>query len=304
MIFFTPLYKSLPWGGRRMAELFGRSLPDGPVGESWELVELPEAHSQAAAGGTHPEGSLGDLWRAGALGGSARGPFPFMLKWIDAAQSLSVQVHPDEAACARMGKGNPKTEAWYMVDRLPGAALLMGHHPGLDGATLLAAAAGGSLPKWLHEVPANPGEIYMLRAGTLHAIGAGCLLLEVQQPSDTTYRVYDWGRVGLDGTPRQLHLEEAVEATHFDRPGPPRLSRSGVDGPCFALRLLPTGSEVIDSVLRVFVADRGPARLQHSRGTLELARGQVVVAEPADGAVVVGEGSVVLLTEAPAAATA
>jgi mannose-6-phosphate isomerase len=300
MLSFTPLYKPLPWGGRRLAELFGRRLPEGPVGESWELVELPDNHNRVRSA-SHDEAlvgaSLGDLWRRGALGGSAQGAFPFLLKWIDAAAPLSVQVHPDEATCARSGKGKPKTEAWYMVERTPGANLLMGHHAGLDAATLAQAAAGGSLPKWLHEIAAEPGDIYLLRAGTLHAIGAGCLLLEVQQPSDTTYRVYDWGRVGLDGQPRQLHLSEAIEATDFGRHGPPKRAREGVDGPCFALRILPQDSQVIAKPLRVLAADRGPTVLQTERGQQRLERGDVVVAEPADGVVRVLSGSAVLLTE-------
>ncbi len=298
MLSFNALYKSLPWGGRRLADLLGRTLPDGPVGEAWELCELPGQQNLVASGPKQGQ-PLGELWRAGALGGSAKGPFPFLLKWIDAASNLSVQVHPDEAACARSGRGDPKTEAWYMVERSEGARLLIGHHAGLDAATLAQAAAGGSLPKWLHTLQAEPGDLYLVRAGTLHAIGAGCLLLEVQQPSDTTYRVYDWDRVGLDGRPRQLHLQEAVACVHFDQPGPPPRLRQGVDGPCFALRVLPPQSEVAQGGLRAFVAAAGEVRLGHRRGEQILHRGDVVVAEPAVGAISVASGQATFFTEPP-----
>ncbi len=298
MIRFEPYYQPVPWGGRRLEIDFARQLPAGPVGESWELVELPERHS-AAVGGPHAGKKLGELWRSGALGGSAKGPFPFLLKWIDARESLSVQVHPDESACARLGKGNPKTEAWYVVHADPKASLLIGHYPGLDAASLKQAATGGTLHKWLYDTQPHSGDIFLLQAGTIHAIGAGFLLLEVQQPSDTTFRLYDWGRVGADGKARQLHLEEAAESVNFSRPGAPRPQRAGVDGPCFALRVLPQGATVNPGLLRVFVADRGPARLQGKRGEQSLAWGDVVVAEPADEAIALLEGTAVLLTEPP-----
>ncbi len=220
-----------------------------------------------------------------------------MLKWIDAAQSLSVQVHPDEAACQALGKGRPKTEAWYIVDADPNQALLMGHYPGLDAASLRQAVQGNTLAKWLYETQPRQGDIFLLNAGTIHAIGAGFLLLEVQQPSDTTFRLYDWGRVGADGQPRQLHLDEAAASIHFDRPGAPKAARQGVDGPCFALRVLSLGSQVDANHLRVFVADRGPCVLDSARGSTALRFGDCVVAEVADGPVSLRSGSAVLLTE-------
>jgi mannose-6-phosphate isomerase len=300
MIRFQPHYQPALWGGRRLEEEFGRDLPKGEIGESWELVELPERESPVA-GGPYAGKKIGELWRAGALGGSAKGGFPFLLKWIDAAQKLSVQVHPDAAACAKLGKGAPKTEAWYVAYAEPKATLLIGHHPGLDPLTLKQAATGGTLQKWLYETRPRAGDMFLLEAGTVHAIGAGFLLLEVQQPSDTTFRIYDWGRVGADGQPRALHLEEAAASVAYNRYGAPRAVRQGVGGPCFTMRSLRTGLSVPAHGLRVLVADAGPARLTHERGEEILEHGDVVVAEPKDGAVRIASGTVVLLSEPGAA---
>ena len=298
MLQFAPYYPpGLVWGGRRLATSFARSVPEGPVGEAWELVELDDARHSAVATGPSRGAKLGDLWRAGALGGSAQGPFPFLLKWIDAAQQLSVQVHPDEAACANMGRGRPKTEAWLVVQAEAKAALRIGHHPGLDALALRQAASGGTLQKWLYETQPRAGDVFLIEAGTIHAIGAGFLILEVQQPSDTTYRIFDYGRVGTDGQPRALHLEEAALSVNYGRFGAPRAFRQGVDGPCFSLRALRANVALPAPWLRVLVADSGPAVVASEHGTHELAYGEVVVAQPSDGAVHLVRGSAVLLTE-------
>lgn len=291
MITFAPHYQPALWGGDKLASTFGRTMPQGPIGEAWELVELPKQHV-VAAGGPHAGVSLGELWRRGALGGEARGPFPFLLKWIDAAASLSVQVHPDEAACARMGQGQPKTEAWYVAQMDEGAKLLIGHKPGLDAETLKRAAQDNTLADWLYADAPTKGDMFLLKAGQVHAIGAGFLLLEVQQPSDTTYRIYDFGRRGADGQLRQLHLEEAAACISYDLPGRAVPQREQVKGPCFAMRVLTAQMHTDPRALRVFVATHGPATLETARGTVQLAYGDVVVAEPADGDVRLGSGQV------------
>lgn len=296
MIRFLPHYMPLVWGGRRLHTEFGRTMPEGPVGESWELVELPK-HESVAGAGPHAGQTLGALWRKGVLGGSAKGPFPFLLKWIDAAQNLSVQVHPTEATCKQLGYGHPKTEAWYVVGLAPEAKLMMGHFPGFDAPTLKLAAATGTLGKWLYETRPREGDIFFLESGTVHAIGDGCLLLEVQQPSDTTFRIYDWGRMGIDGKPRQLHLDEAAASVTYDKPGALKSQRQGVVGPCFTMKPLALQTPVKPEGLRVFVADKGAAVLHSSRGETPLQRGDVIVAEPADGLVSLASGSVVLLGE-------
>ena len=181
MLRFAPQYQKVTWGGRRLETQFGRKLPEGPIGESWELVEL-ESHESVVEGGPFKGATLGSLWRDGKLGGSAQGPFPFLLKWLDTTDWLSVQVHPDEQGVARSGKGDPKSEAWYVAHAEPQAPLLLGHYPGLDEQTLRQAAAGGTLKKWLYELHPRVGDMYMVKAGTLHAIGPGLLILRRAGP--------------------------------------------------------------------------------------------------------------------------
>ena len=314
MLRFSPFYQPALWGGRLLAEIFGRPLPDGPVGESWELVELPERHSRVRAGGEGGAGSgqeggagsgqeggalLGDLWRAGRLGGSACGPFPFLLKWIDARQSLSVQVHPDEEACERLGHGRPKTEAWYVHRAEPGAHLLIGHYPGLDGASLRQAALGGTLQKWLYETQPRVGDMFLLKSGTLHAIGAGMLLLEIQQPSDTTFRIYDFGRVGADGKPRALHLDEAAASVTYPLHGPAKALRREARGPCFHMQPLAVGTRLDPGLLRAIAACSEGTRLQLGTGEeVSLGLGEVVVAEASDGPLSLLQGAAIWLSEA------
>lgn len=296
MIRFAPYYEKRPWGGRRLAEELGREIPEGTIGEAWELVELPERESVALAG-PHAGKTLGELWRAGLLGGSARGRFPFLLKWLDTDDRLSVQVHPDEAATVRLGAGAPKTEAWYVAHANPGAALFVGHYPGLDPATLRLAATGGTIHKWLYEVRPRVGDMIYVPAGTLHAVGGGFLLLEVQEPSDTTYRVYDWGRLDEKGEPRALHLDEACESVNYERYGAPKPQRGQLQGSTFSVRALRMGQEIPAGSLRVFVADAGSAKLVGAAGEQLLEYGDVAVAEESDGAVRLSTGTALLLSE-------
>lgn len=296
MIRFEPYYQTAVWGGRRFEEEFGRTLPEGPIAESWELAELEERESRVASGPLEGKG-IGELWRSGALGGSAKGRFPFLLKWLDAAQRLSVQVHPDGAACERLGTGTPKTEAWYVAQADPKAALLVGHYPGLDSATLRQAAVGGTFQKWLYETRPRAGDMLLLPAGTIHCIGAGFLLLEVQEPSDTTFRLYDWGRVGPDGCPRDLHLEEACSSVCYDRYGPPKLERHSVVGPTFVMQVLRSGTVLPKDALRVLVADPSSVKLETANGAVVLEHGEVAVATPEDGDIKLTTGAAIYLTE-------
>jgi mannose-6-phosphate isomerase len=296
MLRFAPQYRIAPWGGRRLAELLGHELPEGKVGESWELVDRGEQQSRVEDGPRAGQ-LLGELWRSGALGGSGAGRFPFLLKWLSPDDRLSVQVHPDAAACARLGTGEPKSEAWCVVAAEPGASLAVGHYPGLDEATLRQAALGGTLHKWLYELTPRVGDLYLVPAGTLHTLSGGLLLLEVQEPSDTTFRLYDWGRVGLDGAPRELHLEQACVAVSYKRHGPPKAQRTEVVGPSFAARVVREGVTLDGSSLRVLVAHAGPSELRSSAGSEHLDLGDVVVAEPADGSIGIIGGSCLWLTE-------
>ena len=211
---FNPILKERIWGGRRLTELFGKALPPGVrIGESWELADLPNDKS-IIANGELAGMTIGGVANRypGEIMGNERfiGPFPLLVKFLDAEDVLSVQVHPDEETCRRMGRGEPKTECWYIVAAEPGAVIYKGLKKGVNRTELEAAIASGTVADTLMNVEVAAGQCHMLPAGTPHAIGAGLVVAEIQTPSDTTYRVFDWGRVDEAGRPRQLHIAEAV----------------------------------------------------------------------------------------------
>jgi mannose-6-phosphate isomerase len=217
---FEPLYQERVWGGRQLGELYGRPLAeDGPIGESWELVDRPGEQS-VVADGPLAGLTLGELWRqrrelfgGRAAGGPAR--FPLLIKLLDARDVLSVQVHPPVALAALIG-GEPKTETWVVLDADPGAHLLIGLRAGTTRAAFEACLrAGGNVAELLHRVDVRAGDAILIPSGRVHAIGAGNVILEIQQNSDTTYRVFDFNRPGLDGRPRDLHVEKSLASIDF-----------------------------------------------------------------------------------------
>lgn len=224
------VFKSRPhlvskvWGGRKLHELFGKDLPaDEPYGESWEVADLDEGHSSVDGGMYDGESlsALVDRFGARLVGtASSDGRFPLLVKLLDAARDLSVQVHPgpDDLA-ARPGapsKGQSKDECWLILDADPGAGILHGLRQSTDGATFRAAVKEGRVVDMLTRVEVSAGDVFRVPPGTIHAICAGVALLEIQQPSDTTYRVYDYGRPGLDGKPRELHIEDALAVARLE----------------------------------------------------------------------------------------
>ncbi|MBN2494371.1 MAG: class I mannose-6-phosphate isomerase [Deltaproteobacteria bacterium] len=284
---FAPIIKTLPWGGRRLASLLGKRLPDGPCGESWEVVDLPGEQSRVVDG-EHAGRALAELVRdeRRALLGEAdllEGRFPLLFKFIDAARVLSVQVHPDAHACARLGGGaRPKTEAWYVLHAEPGARLYLGLRPGVEPEALRRALQTGELEPLLQPVEVAAGDFFFIPAGLLHAIGAGIVLAEIQQSSDTTYRVFDWNRAGLDGKPRPLHTAEALESIRFELHGrieSPALDsgRPGVRSDFFSferLDIAPGHGEAIEPGRPVILACiAGAGRLEAGAGAIELERG-------------------------------
>jgi mannose-6-phosphate isomerase len=294
MMRFAPIYQPTLWGGRRLAEKFGRTLPEGPVGESWELVDFGGYESRTLNNGL----TLAEVWRTGELGGSGQGHFPFLLKWIDTQQFMSIQVHPDASLCKTLGRENPKTEAWFVAHADPGATMLLGHYPGLDAATLKQAALGGTLEKWLYEVPVHQGEIIFVPAGTLHRVGAGLMLLEVQEPSNSTFRLYDWGRVDLHGMPRELRIDEGAMAVHYAMHGAVKAKHDFVLGPRFSMRKIEADAVRGDAEnLRVFVAALGPAQLVSEKGVENLHWGDVVIGQPQDGAIRIAHNACLVLSE-------
>lgn len=227
---FSAIYQERVWGGRGLTRHLGRTLPaGGPIGESWEIVDRPEAQSIVAAGPwagrtlrevitAHATEFMGPRWPA------AR-PFPILVKWLDCSDRLSLQVHPPASIAAGLG-GEPKTENWYIAHAEPGAAVLAGLTPGVDAAKFRAALGDGTAEQLVHRLPTQAGDSLLIHSGVMHAIDAGNLILEIQQNSDTTYRVYDWGRVGLDGKPRALHIEQSLASLTANTAANPRLIRT------------------------------------------------------------------------------
>ena len=235
-LIFRPILQERVWGGRALQSALGRELPAGKViGESWEVVDRPEACS-VIAGGPLDGKTLRQAIEAHAAeilgpGRDPKRPFPILVKWLDCQDRLSLQVHPP-AAVAPSLKGEPKTEMWYVAAATPEAAVLAGLKPGVDRARFEASLHDNTAEDLVLRLPMGEGDSIFVPSGRIHAIDAGNLILEIQQNSDTTYRVYDWGRVGLDGKPRALHIEESLKSIDFadSAPAPVRaaaISRFG-----------------------------------------------------------------------------
>lgn len=214
-----PAYKDYLWGGDRIPRLFGRDLPPGIYAESWEVADRVEGMGVVTNGPLAGK-TLREVIRGAGLdllGLRTRGfdVLPLLIKLIDARQTLSVQVHPDNERAARHG-GEPKTEMWYILSAEPGAFVFGGLQPGVTPETFARAVAEQTVERFLQRVSVKPGDAVYIPGGRVHAIGAGCLLLECQQNSNTTYRIYDYGRVGADGKTRELHVEQAVKVIRWD----------------------------------------------------------------------------------------
>lgn len=216
-LYFEPVYQSYVWGGDRIPRVFRRPLPPGTYAESWEISTRPEGMS-VVADGPFKGKTLQELVQAYGvrlLGKRyANKPFPFLFKLIDARERLSLQVHPSEKTAPLLG-GEAKTELWYILDTEPGAGVFAGFQPGVDRAAFEQALENENCEPVLQRHAVEPDDAVFIPGGMVHAIDAGCLLCEIQQNSNTTYRVYDWGRVGKDGKPRETHREKAMAAMNF-----------------------------------------------------------------------------------------
>jgi mannose-6-phosphate isomerase len=223
-----PLYQDRVWGGRVLETKLGRVLPPGrPIGESWEIVDRPEAQSVIRGGALdgltlraalaqHTAAIMGPTW-------SSSRAFPILVKWLDCRERLSLQVHPPASVAPEL-KGEPKTENWYIADCAPDASLIVGLKRGATREQFERAIQDNTLENCVHRFPVKAGDSILVHSGQIHAIDAGNLILEIQQNSDTTYRVYDWGRLGLDGKPRQMHVNESLKSIRWDdfEPSPVR----------------------------------------------------------------------------------
>ncbi|MDQ8197939.1 class I mannose-6-phosphate isomerase [Pelagicoccus enzymogenes] len=230
-IFFKPIYQERVWGARNLSEALGRELPEGKViGEAWEVVDRPEAQS-VVAGGEFDGKTIRELISENAASVMGEGydpqrPFPILVKWLDCADRLSLQVHPPASVAPQL-KGEPKTENWYIADCKPGSSLIVGLKNGATREEFERRLKDDSLEECIHRFAVEPGDSILVESGRLHAIDAGNLILEIQQNSDTTYRVYDWGRVGLDGKPRQLHIEESLASIEWNDFEPSAMKTDG-----------------------------------------------------------------------------
>ena len=217
---FSPILRSYLWGGERLASQLGKKPPENGVwAESWELVDHREAESVVSEG-LFKGKTLRNLIESHSpeiMGYEAPNDrFPLLLKYLDCQRVLSVQVHPDDAYGATMPvPDRGKTEAWYVIDSEPGAKIYAGLRPGIDREQLARAIQSGTTESCLHVLEPKPGDCIFIPAGTVHALGAGLLVAEIQQASDCTFRLFDWNRVDQDGNPRALHIEQALEVIDF-----------------------------------------------------------------------------------------
>ncbi len=234
---FRPVFQERIWGGRRLRAVLGKEAEGKHVGESWELADLPAGTVKGDSVGAMADGALSSVvangvwtgrtlhelisdlrFQKGIVGNAElnQGRFPLLVKFLDAEQDLSVQVHPSAAYCAAHPGSRLKSEAWYVLHAEPGARIYKGVKKGVTREAFRAALEKGEVEPLLNAIRVRAGDCFYLKSGTVHALGAGILAAEVQTPSDTTFRVFDWNRLGTDGKGRKLHVEEAMECIDFE----------------------------------------------------------------------------------------
>lgn len=291
-ILLIPVYRSSIWGGSRIAKCYHRTGTPEACSESWEISAHPEGCG-IIADGEYRGRRLDDLTKefgTDLVGTHSPDPhtFPLLFKIIDARENLSVQIHPNNKnAC--LTDGYPKTEMWYVLDRTPGASLYAGLTAGTTEYDLRDALANGTMASRVVNLPVEPNEALYIPGGLVHAIGAGCLIYEIQQSSNTTYRFFDWNRVGADGKPRKLHLEESIKTIDWSLPAPTmrepvlveekdgNLFYDVLSSPYFHLRRLditsPCTVTADGSTFHVFFVKGGTATLSAGGATVHLAAG-------------------------------
>jgi len=268
-LIFAPIFKERVWGGRRLEEIYHKPLPPGvPVGESWEISDRPGDSSRIVNGRLAGKDLRWLMEHHGRelLGASVRASesFPLLIKTLDAEDRLSLQVHPPATKAAELG-GEPKTEMWYIADAAPDAELYVGLKRGVTRAEFERKINDGTVETCFHRLPVKKGDAIFLPSGRVHAIGAGLVIFEVQQNSDTTYRVFDWNRTGLDGKPRQLHLQESLASIDFADFEPELIpGNEPATGPSFRRPLVndPLFSAQVEGLERGTGLELGPERMQ------------------------------------------
>ena len=221
---FKPVYKDYPWGGMRIPETYHRDLPPGIYAESWEITDREDGMSVVANGALTGK-TLREVLESdpqSIMGSKVAGTtFPLLIKLIDAQKKLSVQVHPDDETAALFG-GEAKTEMWYLLGD-NSTQVYCGLKEGMTKESFLQAVANGTSGETMQPVAVKKDDAVFVRGGRVHAIDEGCLILEIQQNSNTTYRIYDWGRMGNDGKPRDLHIDQAINVIDWNNTENPRV---------------------------------------------------------------------------------
>ena len=279
----APIFKEKIWGGRTLERLFDKPLPAGkPIGESWELADLSAGRS-TIANGSHQGRTIRQILmreREAVLGSTplTDGQFPLLLKLLDARQNLGVQVHPDAEAVKAIPDAALKTECWYVLAS-DGGTIYKGVRPGVTAADFRAALDAGNVAELLVPFEAVVGDFHYLPAGTAHALGAGVVVAEIQTPSDTTYRVFDWNRG------REIHIERAMQCIHFAPPSP---TVPGQGGECllqteyfqvYLRRTAPGVRKLTEGrcVAWMILSGRGRVRADGSDGTVDFAPGYTLL---------------------------
>jgi mannose-6-phosphate isomerase len=299
---FHPIFKERIWGGRNIGTLFCKELPPGcPIGESWEISDRPGdvsviANGPLAGKDLHwlMEHEKADLLGSATASGDR---FPLLIKILDAQTRLSLQVHPPTSLAAKLG-GEPKTEMWYIVATEPGADLFVGLKRSVTRSEFERRIQDGSVDQCFHRLAVQPGDAMFLPSGRVHAIGAGNVIFEIQQNSDTTYRVHDWNRLDAQGRPRELHIEASLASIDFEDFEPSLVSAAEASGaaggrelaqtPLFSVveRVLNTGTSIGRTEGRPVVIGVVSGKISVESGgvRLDLAAGQfgLIPAVPAE----------------------
>jgi len=302
MFLLEPVCKDYLWGGSLLTERFGKGVGMPVVAESWELSTHPDGLTCMADG----SGSLRDYLRknpeAGGTAVTTDGDLPILVKLIDARKPLSVQVHPDDAYAAHVGQRG-KTELWHVLEATPEAYLYLGVSRPVSREEFEDRIRNNTVEGVLKKVPVKTGESYYIPAGMLHAIGPGCLIYEVQQSSNLTYRVYDYGRVGVDGKPRQLHIEDALAVSVLspvDTVPPGKRSGTIVDCPYFVLQEAEISGETVfsageDSFCHLFCVE-GAVAVSKADCELTLSVGAGLFLDAGGTVVLKGKGRLLMVS--------
>ena len=285
---FKPIYKELIWGGYKLRNVLGKDFPaDKKIGESWELADLPNDKT-VVINGEFAGKTLSELLQKypEELTGKKNynPPFGLLIKLIDAAEVLSVQVHPDSEAVKRLKTGTPKTECWYIIDTEANACIYKGLKAGTTKEQFIQSIKNGTCAELLNKVSVKPGQCHFLPGGTVHAIGAGILIAEIQTPSDTTFRVFDWNRLE-NGKPRQLHIEQALESINFDQKAeylPVTAGGRLVDSEFFKVDKITaqagTSRQISEGIMEVIIIIRGGGRIiSEDSQAVDFTKGQTIL---------------------------